>query len=56
MGPVSSVLCWSHARRRFFEMLDAEGNVRDRKLTHDISPIALETAKRTDAIFYLSEN
>jgi hypothetical protein len=33
-------------------MLDTEGNVRDRKPTRYISPIALVTAKRTDAIFH----
>src|SRR6056297_4008761 len=27
-GPVSSALCWSHARRKFFELADIKGNVR----------------------------
>ena len=50
-GPVRSALCWSHARRKFFELADIAGNVRDGKPAHDISPIALEAVKRIDAIF-----
>lgn len=50
-GPVRSALCWSHARRKFFELADISGNVRDGKAAHDISPIALEAVKRIDAIF-----
>ena len=51
LGPVRSALCWSHARRKFFELADIAGNVRDGKPAHDISPIALEAVKRIDAIF-----
>ena len=50
-GPVRSALCWSHARRKFFELADISRNVRDGKPAHDISPIALEAVKRIDAIF-----
>jgi transposase len=50
-GPARSALCWSHARRKFFELADIAGNVRKNKPTHDISPIALEAVKRIDAIF-----
>ena len=50
-GPVRSALCWSHARRKFFELADISGNVRDGKPAHDISPIALEAVKQIDAIF-----
>ena len=50
-GPVRSALCWSHARRKFFELADIAGNVHDGKPAHDISPIALEAVKRIDAIF-----
>ena len=50
-GPVCRALCWSHARRKFFELADIAGNVRDAKPAHDISPIALEAVKRIDAIF-----
>tara|TARA_R110002020_G_scaffold49892_7_gene141647 strand:+ start:1956 stop:3581 length:1626 start_codon:yes stop_codon:yes gene_type:complete len=50
-GPVSSALCWSHARRKFFELADIKGNVRKGKPAHDISPVALEAVRRIDAIF-----
>ena len=50
-GPVRSALCWSHARRKFFELADIADNVRSGKPAHDISPIALEAVKRIDAIF-----
>ncbi len=41
-GPVTSALCWSHARRKFFELADIAGNVRKGKPAHQISPTALE--------------
>jgi len=50
-GPVRSALCWSHARRKFFELADIAGNARKNKPAHDISPAALEAVKRIDAIF-----
>jgi len=50
-GPVKSALCWSHARRKFFELADIKGNARKGKSVHDISPIALEAVARIDAIF-----
>ena len=50
-GPARSALCWSHARRKFFELADIAGNVRKKKPAHDISPVALEAVKRIDAIF-----
>ncbi|MGR3312661.1 IS66 family transposase [Roseovarius indicus] len=50
-GPVSSALCWSHARRKFFELADIEGIVRKGKPAHDISPVALEAVTKIDAIF-----
>ena len=49
--PARSALCWSHARRKFFELADIAGNVRKNKPAHDISPVALEAVKRIDAIF-----
>ena len=30
-GPVAAALCWSHARRKFFELADIETNVRKGK-------------------------
>ena len=50
-GPVESALCWSHARRKFFELADLKGNARKGKPAHDISPVALEAVARIDAIF-----
>ncbi len=55
-SPVTSALCWSHARRKFFELADIAGNVRRGKPAHDISPIALEAAQRIDAIFGIERN
>lgn len=49
--PVESALCWSHARRKFFELADIKGNARKGKPAHDISPVALEAVARIDAIF-----
>ena len=50
-GPVESALCWSHARRKFFELADIKGKARKGKPAHDISPVALEAVARIDAIF-----
>lgn len=50
-GPVTSALCWSHARRKFFELADIEGNIRKDKSANEISPIALEAVKRIDTLF-----
>ncbi|MDA3887214.1 MAG: IS66 family transposase [Allgaiera sp.] len=50
-GPVTSALCWSHARRKFFELADVEGNIRKGKDAKEISPIAFEAVKRMDALF-----
>lgn len=50
-GPVLSALCWSHARRKFFELADVEGNIRKGKDAREISPVAFEAVKRIDALF-----
>jgi len=51
-APVLSALCWSHARRKFFEMADMKATARKgKKVAEEISPIALEAVKRFDAIF-----
>ena len=50
-GPVTSALCWSHARRKFFELADVQGNIRKRKDAKEISPIAFEAVRRIDALF-----
>ena len=51
-APVLSALCWSHARRKFFELADIKAIARKgRSVAEEISPIALEAVKRIDAIF-----
>ena len=50
-GPVTLALCWSHARRKFFELADIEGNIRKGKSAKEILPIAFEVVKRIDAVF-----
>jgi transposase len=52
-GPIRQALCWSHGRRKLFELADiAEAARRKaRGKTAIISPIALEAVKRIDAVF-----
>ena len=50
-GAVASALCWSHSRRKFFELADIESNIRKGKSAKEISPIAFEAVKRIDAFF-----
>lgn len=56
-GPVRSALCWSHARRKFFELADIKAAVfkngarKGKKVVEEISPIALDAVTRIDAIF-----
>ena len=50
-GPIIPALCWSHARRQFFELADIAANARRGKNAAAISPIALEAVRRIDALF-----
>jgi transposase len=50
-GPILEALCWSHARRKFFELADIAANARRGKNAPPISPIALEAVKRIDVLF-----
>jgi transposase len=50
-SPIVEALCWSHARRKFFELADIAANTRQGKKATPISPIALEAVKRIDALF-----
>jgi transposase len=50
-GAITSALCWSHARRQFFELADIAANARRGTNAAAISPIALEAVKRIDALF-----
>ena len=49
--PIVEALCWSHARRKFFELADIAANARRGKNAAPISPIALEAVRRIDAVF-----
>jgi transposase len=50
-GPITSALCWAHARRQFFELADIAANARRGKTAAAISPIALEAVRRIDVLF-----
>ena len=50
-GPITSALCWSHARRQFFELADIAANARRGKTAAAISPVALEAVRRIDVLF-----
>ena len=55
-GAITSALCWSHARRQFFELADIAANARRGKNALVISPVALEAVKRIDALFDIERN
>ena len=55
-GLVTSALCRSHSRRKFFEPADVEGNIRKGKSPKEISPIALEAVRRIDALFEIERD
>ena len=50
-GPVIEAPCWSHARRKFFELADIAARARRSKDPPPISPVALEAVKRIDLLF-----
>ena len=49
--PLTRALCWAHARRKFFELADVAAQLKRRKGTPAISPIAAEAVRRIDAVF-----
>jgi transposase len=49
--PITGVLCWSHARRKFFVLADIAANVRRGPNAPPISPLALAAVKRIDMLF-----
>ena len=55
-GPVSSALCWSHARRGFFELADIAASARRGSGAAPVSPIALEAVRRIDALFAIERD
>jgi transposase len=53
-GPIREAACWAHARRKFFEFADVEGNLRRKaagKKEIALSPIAIQVVRRIDAVF-----
>ena len=50
-GPVTEAACWSHSRRKFFELADIAAGKRRGKNAPPISPVALEAVKRIDLLF-----
>jgi transposase len=50
-GPITSALCWAHARRQFFELADIAANARRGRNAATISPVALEAVRRIDVLF-----
>jgi transposase len=55
-GPVTSALCWAHARRQFFELADIAANARRGRQAAAISPVALEAVRRIDALFHIERD
>jgi transposase len=53
-GLIAEAACWVHVRRPFFQMADLAANARRRaqgKTLTVISPVALEAARRINALF-----
>ena len=50
-GPIVEALCWSHARRKFFELADIAATRRSKTTATPISPIAFEAVRRIDGLF-----
>ena len=50
-GLIVEALCWSHSRRKFFELADIASNARRGRDAAPISPIALQAVRRIDAVF-----
>ena len=47
-GPIIGGACWSHSRRKFYELADIAASKRRGKSAPPISPLALEAVKRID--------
>ncbi|TDP45667.1 transposase IS66-like protein [Zavarzinia compransoris] len=52
-GTVNEAACWAHSRRKFFVLADIAAGARKRAQgkTAVISPLAIEAARRMDAVF-----
>jgi transposase len=54
-GPIRKALCWSHSRRKFFELADVASKARDKTSTV-ISPMAFQAVQKFDAVFALERS
>jgi transposase len=57
--PLIEALCWSHARRKLYELADVTTAARRKaqgKTAADISPLALEAVQRIDALFAIERD
>jgi transposase len=53
-GPIIEAACWSHARRKFFELADIAKNAKRKahgRTPVFVAPMALATVQRIDALF-----
>ena len=50
-GPIIGGACWSHSRRKFYELADIAASARRGKNAPPILPLALEAVKRIDVLF-----
>ena len=50
-GSLTEAACWSHSRRKFFELADIAASKGRGENAPPISPLALEAVKRIDALF-----
>ncbi|CAA6603878.1 conserved hypothetical protein [Rhodospirillaceae bacterium LM-1] len=58
LGPIAEALCWSHARRKFYELADLAAQAKRKskgRKTAVISPLALEAVRRIDALFAIEQ-
>jgi transposase len=57
-GAIIEAACWSHSRRKFFELADIAraASARAQKNPVSLSPLALEAVRRIDAIFAVERN
>jgi len=57
-GAITEAACWSHSRRKFFELADIAkaASARAQKNPVNLSPLALEAVRRIDAIFAIERN
>ena len=54
-APIERALCWSHARRKFYELADVATALKRRRQPV-VSPIAAEAVRRIDAIFEIERS